>query len=207
MPNMHPTPEQLEAVRVVVDTTRGECVDFRALRGDGPVEVEIGCGKGEFLAATAALNPETFFVGVEVARKYAMKSAVRLVRAEIRNARVAWMDGMAFLGSAVPAASLRAIHLYFPDPWPKRRHHRRRVVSPQFTAAAARCLRRGGSFFFLTDDAEILAHVVRAMDRCGGFAPQPFDPAAPSRPETGFERKWRRDNRVIRGARWVRRGR
>jgi tRNA (guanine-N7-)-methyltransferase len=206
---MRPTPEQIESVRLVVDTTRGERVDFRALRGggEGPVEVEIGCGKGEFLMASALRHPRTFFVGVEVARKYALKSAARLVKAGATNARVAWMDGMTFLERAVPPASLRAVHVYFPDPWPKRRHHRRRVVSPRFTAAAARALRRGGNLYFLSDDAEIYAHVVRAVDRCAVFAPQPYDPEAPSRPETGFERKWRAEQRVIRGARWMRLGR
>ncbi|MBN2490281.1 MAG: tRNA (guanosine(46)-N7)-methyltransferase TrmB [Planctomycetes bacterium] len=200
-------PRELDAVQLLLDTAAAGRVDLaRHVGRAGPVELEIGCGKGEFLVAAAARWPGTLFVGVEIARKYFLKTAARIHRAGLENARVLWMDSALLLDRWIAPVSLRAVHVYFPDPWPKRRHHKRRVVSPRFAAAVARTLRPGGSLYLLTDDAPVFAAACEVLGQAGGLAPQTFDAGAPSRPRTGYEEKWRREGRTIFAARWLRRG-
>ena len=94
---------------------------------DRPVELEVGSGKGLFLANAATARPDRNFLGVEMARKYAMKAAERLAKNRLDNARMLPGDARAFLHRYVPPASLHAVHIYFPDPWWKKRHRKRRV--------------------------------------------------------------------------------
>jgi len=205
---MRPTPEQLESVRLLADVSAATRLDLQQIRGGpGPVEVEVGSGKGEFLVEAAERSPGTLFIGVEISRKYVWKTAARIVRSGVTNARVVWMDSLAFLDRVVPPASLQAVHVYFPDPWPKRRHHRRRVFNPAFLRAAAVALKPGGSLFFLTDDSGIHDHALQLMRLAGGLTPRSFDPSSPGRPWTGYERKWRSQNRLILSGCWARRGR
>ena len=132
---------------------------------------------------------------------------VQVLGAERLAGRLAQVTQEADEERVTPARSVRAIHVYFPDPWPKRRHWRRRVLQPPFAAAAARALQPGGSLFFLSDDPAIFAVGCDVMAAAAGFCPQPFDATEPWRPATGYERKWRAQGREIMSARWVRRGR
>ncbi len=118
--------------------------DAAALFGrEAPLEVEIGSGKGLFLRSAAAARPETDFLGIEVAQKYAQFAAAGLVKAGLRNALVVHGDALRVFSELFPDASLAAVHVYFPDPWWKKRHRRRRVMCEPFlrdvpTDAAAR---------------------------------------------------------------------
>ena len=129
---------------------------------DAPLELEIGSGKGLFLTNEAIRVPEHNFFGIEIIAKYARHAAARLVKAEnkrieslgngnLRNARMFSGDAQPLLDSRIPAGSLEAVHVYFPDPWWKKRHRKRRVVNRQSVQNILGVLRPGGRFHFWTD--------------------------------------------------------
>jgi len=115
------------------------------------VELEIGSGKGRFLREQAASRPETGFLGVERAGKWFSLCAERLARDGRRNVILARADAFDLLSRWVPEGCLRAIHVYFPDPWPKKRHAKRRLLCPALFDLAARALERGGILAIATD--------------------------------------------------------
>src|ERR1017187_9480069 len=109
----------------------GECappIDWSTLYGNAnPVELEIGSGKGLFLINAAKSGPGVNYLVIELSRKYAVYCAQRLARHDLPNAKVWCGDARLVLARLVPALSLRAVHVYFPDPWWKTRHKKRRV--------------------------------------------------------------------------------
>jgi tRNA (guanine-N7-)-methyltransferase len=119
-----------------------------------PLEVEIGSGKGLFLRNAAAARPEVDFLGIEVAHKYAEFAAAALVKAGLKNAIMVNGDGLRVFQELIPDNSLAAVHVYFPDPWWKKRHRRRRVMRESFLHDIERTLRPGGSLHFWTDVEE-----------------------------------------------------
>jgi tRNA (guanine-N7-)-methyltransferase len=119
-----------------------------------PVEVEVGSGKGLFLLSASGRQPEHNFLGVEVAQKYARFAASRLARAGRTNALVACGDALAFFHEWVQDSSLHAVHVYFPDPWWKKKHRRRRVLNEVFLNDVIRTLIPGGKLHFWTDVEE-----------------------------------------------------
>ncbi len=121
---------------------------------DAPLEIEVGTGKGLFLQTAAAEHPERNFLGVEVSRKYARFAAARLAKREIANAISVHGDGLRLFRELVPDASLAAVHVYFPDPWWKKRHRRRRVLNEPFLADVVRTLKPQGRLHFWTDVEE-----------------------------------------------------
>jgi tRNA (guanine-N7-)-methyltransferase len=174
------------------------CVAF----GNGqPVELDVGCGKGLFLqnAATACANHN--FVGIELSRKYAAKAAERVAKHGLGNVRVWQGDAKLFLARFVAAASLHAVHVYFPDPWWKARHKKRRVFCETLVADIERTLERGGSLWTATDVEEYSGLMRALVATHPRFEPQPL--AAPKSPEhdldylTSFERKYRIEGRPI----------
>jgi len=126
--------------------------DAAALFGrDAPLEVEVGSGKGLFLQSAAAAVPERNFLGIELARKYAHYCAACLARRELSNAIVVQGDAQRVFREFLPDGALAAVHVYFPDPWWKKRHHKRRVMNELFLRDVARTLAPGGAFHFWTD--------------------------------------------------------
>jgi tRNA (guanine-N7-)-methyltransferase len=116
-----------------------------------PLEVEVGSGKGLFLQTASVATPEHNFLGIEVAFKYARFIAHRLAKRDIANAIAVHGDGLRLFRESVPADSLAAVHVYFPDPWWKARHHKRRVMTEDFLADIVRTLQPGGRLHFWTD--------------------------------------------------------
>ena len=116
-----------------------------------PIEVEVGSGKGLFLATAAQDRPEHCFVGVEISRKYARFAAARLAKREIDNAILIHGDARRLITELLVEQSVQTIHVYFPDPWWKKRHQRRRVFTPSFVEHVERVLLPGGTLQFWTD--------------------------------------------------------
>jgi tRNA (guanine-N7-)-methyltransferase len=168
---------------------------------DRPVELEVGFGKGLFLITSATARPEINFVGVEIIRKYQLFTATRLAKRGLTNVRVACADARLFLRDCVPAASVQAVHVYFPDPWWKKRHHKRRVFTDEFAHQCLRVLRPGGELSAATDVQEysvIMADVVAALPELRPVpAPEPGTPAHDLDYLTNFERKFRKQGKPI----------
>lgn len=119
-----------------------------------PLEVEVGSGKGLFLSQAALARPEHNFLGVEIAAKYAHFIAARLAKRKLANARILHGDAERLLAEILPADSLSAVHVYFPDPWWKKRHRKRRVMNQRFLADVQRVLKSNGTLHFWTDVEE-----------------------------------------------------
>ena len=129
------------------------------------LELEIGCGKGSFILGEAAANPMINYLGIEWAGEYYAYSADRIRRRGLTNVRMLHADATDFLQWRCPDAILSVIHLYFSDPWPKRKHHKNRVVQDRFLAEAWRCLVPHGELRVVTDHDELWAWNVEHFDR------------------------------------------
>jgi tRNA (guanine-N7-)-methyltransferase len=173
----------------------GAPLDFRRLFGRAaPVVVEIGSGMGETTVRIAAENADTDYLAIEV---HAPGIGSLLRRAEeegLTNLRVIQHDAVEVLRDMVAEGSLAGIHVFFPDPWPKKRHHKRRLVQPAFAALAASRLASGGRLHVATDWQEYAEQVLAVLAGMPGLrnTAQGFAPRPPWRPETKFERRGRR---------------
>jgi tRNA (guanine-N7-)-methyltransferase len=118
---------------------------------DAPLEVEVGSGKGLFMESAAAANPAHNFLGVEIAIKYARFAAARLAKGSLPNAVMLQGDGQRLFAELLPDDSLTAVHVYFPDPWWKKRHQKRRLMNDRFVQLVERKLRPGSTLHYWTD--------------------------------------------------------
>ena len=167
---------------------------------DRPLELEVGSGKGTFLLAESEARPEVNFLGLEYARRYWIFSADRLRRGERENARVVLAEAAAFLREFLAEESLSAVHVYFPDPWPKTRHHRRRLLSAPFLRLLATRMKPGARLSIATDHREYFDKIVAAV-REAGLREVDFRRASAALDAesvgSNFERKYRREGRII----------
>jgi tRNA (guanine-N7-)-methyltransferase len=196
-PNLLPLPDPLQLL------------DWPTVFGrSAPVELEVGCGKGLFLLNASLTQPDTDFVGIEIVRKYQLFTATRLRKRALTNAKVACGDGKLFLAKCVPPGSLRALHIYFPDPWWKKRHHKRRLFTPEFLAAAIPALELGGTLQLATDVpeyAQVMRELLTPLDTLEMLPPpDPSEPAHDMDYLTNFERKARKEGKPIERMRYRR---
>jgi tRNA (guanine-N7-)-methyltransferase len=147
-----------------------EPLDFsRMFARAQPLEIELGSGDGSFLAAYARRHPERNFLGVERLLGRLRKLDRKGRRAGLANLRLVSIEAAYFLRYLVPAESAAAVHVYFPDPWPKRRHRRNRLINEEFPAIARRVLSPGGVVYLRTDDADYFTQMRRVFATATGF--------------------------------------
>ena len=153
--------------------------------------LEIGFGMGETTAAIAAAHPETDYLGIEVHSPGVGSLLNRIEALGLRNVRIIQHDAVEVLEHMIAPDALDGVHLFFPDPWPKKRHHKRRLVQAPFVKMVAARLKRG-AYVHVATDWEDYAHQILAVlaaepaleNAAAGFAPRPA-----SRPQTKFERR------------------
>lgn len=173
--------------------------------GFDSIEIEVGPGKGEFLLAASAARPDTFFVGIEAAGSYASHAASRLADAGRTNALLLVDNAALYLEDRVPAASLDRLHVYFPDPWPKRRHRGRRFFAEHSTDLVHRVLKPGGILLVATDNPGYAGQICRVLgatpllcrDEDAEIELRALGPGHAFSP-TSFERKYLEEGRIIR---------
>ena len=161
-----------------------------------PLVLEIGSGMGETTVAIAKEHPEADFVAVEVHGPGVGSLLNAVEREQLKNVRVVRHDAVEVLEQMVADASLAAIHLFFPDPWPKKRHHKRRLVQSAFAALAAKKLQAGGILHAATDWPEYAEQMDAVFSK-----EELLEPAAAgfaARPATKFESRGRRLGHPIR---------
>jgi len=171
---------------------------------DAPVEIEIGSGDGTFLATAAARAPSTNFLGIERSPAKTRRLAARIARLGSLRVRTLRADAACIVETLVPPASVAAYHVYFPDPWPKRRHARRRVLTPTLIAALARTLVPGGRLLLASD-----VYGYASLIRLDVLADGHFAECEPGHDHPGlttaFARKYRAAGRAVYVATFIRR--
>lgn len=135
-----------------------------------PLHVELGSGDGSFLVKYAALHPEWNFIGVERLLGRLRKIDRKGQRAGLSNVRGVRIEASYFLEYLLPGKSAAALHIYFPDPWPKRKHRKNRLVNERFPALARQILQPGGMVYLRTDDADYFAQMQSVFAADAAFA-------------------------------------
>ncbi len=171
-------------------------LDIQAIYGrDAPLEVDLGCGDGAFLVASAGANPARDFLGIE-----RLAGRVRRVSRKIgfngaSNARVLRVEISYAVERLLPTASVTVFHVLFPDPWPKRRHWGRRLVTTDFLAAIHRALVPQGVVRIATDQTDYFREIERVVAQSGRFVTSLDRDPAPAM--STFEKRFRQSNLEI----------
>jgi len=188
--------------RFLINDADGDApLQFSAIFGnDNPVVVEVGFGSGSATAEIAAGRPSVNYLGIEV-YKPGIGNLLKLIEAnELGNIRIIEGDAYVIFRNSIPGASVQGIHLFFPDPWPKKRHYKRRLVRPEFAEYMQNCLVPGGYIYFVTDWQDYAEHAMKVLDLTQGIANshEGYAPPRSWRPVTRFHRKGEeRDRRIF----------
>ncbi len=168
----------------------------------GPCFLEIGFGMGEVTAQIAESCPENRYLGVEVYQPGVGKLLHEIHTRKLENLRIVSHDVTEVLYHMVEDCSLEGVHLFFPDPWPKKRHHKRRLIQPRFVSELTRVLKPGGYIYAVTDWEDYayqMLEVFSSSDLLGNCSSDSqFIDSVSWRPVTKFERKGTEKDHVIR---------
>ena len=162
-----------------------------------PVVMEIGFGMGKATWQIARDKPEYNYLGVEVHTPGVGRLVMEIRDHGLENLKIIQHDAVEVLDAMIPEASLAGLHIFYPDPWPKKRHHKRRLMRQPIIDLMVSRLAPGGYLYFVTDIEEYAAATLEALSSCAGLA-NPFEGYAPRmewRPETKFEAKAARESR------------
>jgi len=174
----------------------GEPCDPRHLFGrSAPLEIEIGSGKARFLIEAARTNPSHDFLGLERSLSYYRICRARVARAGVTNIRVLRADGRTLL-ECLPARSVHALHVYFSDPWPKKKQRKRRFLDGATLELLASRLEPEGLLRIATDHADYGAAVASLCETVGSLERLEWD-RYPEPPLTHYELKYRAEGRPI----------
>ena len=154
-----------------------------------PTELEIGCGDGGFLLEYAQRHPECNFLGVERLLGRVRKLSKRGQHAGLNNLRLLRIEARYVLDYLLPERAFSAVHIYFPDPWPKDKHARHRLIQPDFLPRIRRILAPDGVLYLRTDAPPYFEQMRETFRGSGEFAEE-STPAALSEITTEFERQW-----------------
>jgi tRNA (guanine-N7-)-methyltransferase len=168
--------------------------DFARVFGHAaPLIIEIGFGNGESLAKMAAANPDTDYIGIEVHKPGVGHLMMLLDQQGLNNVRIYCHDAIEIIEHKIADNSLAGVHLFFPDPWPKKKHHKRRIVRPDFVELLVRKLKTGGYFHTATDwqnYAETMLTILSADSSINNASPAGDYCGRPEyRPLTKFEQR------------------
>ncbi len=177
--------------------------DWKAVFGNPhPLEIEIGCGRGMFIINSARQNPDLNYLGIELSARFFHLLKERVKKSAVQNIRIIQGEAGFILKNFVPENSVAAVHIYFPDPWPKKRHWKRRLVNSGFVETVRCALVPGGQLFMATDFQDYFEEMVRAADDCSGLEQQSLQECAaheaePDKAATSYERKYLIQGRMI----------
>jgi tRNA (guanine-N7-)-methyltransferase len=164
-------------------------------RTGAPRVLEIGFGMGDATAQIAAAHPEWDYLGLEVHEPGVGALLRRIGEAGLNNLRIVAHDAVEVIEHMIEPASLQAVHIYFPDPWPKKRHHKRRLIQPPFVERLASRLRPGGYLHLATDWQPYAQQMLEVLQGCTQWVnsehalPDGYSPRPDWRPQTKFERR------------------
>ena len=183
-----------------IQFNENEKLDFKKIYGnDNPVVIEIGFGMGDATWQIAKDNPDVNYLGIEVHRPGVGKLLNHIEAEGLINLRIIEFDALEVLDKMVSDGGVDGFHIFFPDPWPKKKHHKRRMVQRPRTNLIAKKLKKGGYLYFVTDwypyaefALEELNLTEGLKNRYDGFAKK-----QPWRSQTKFERKGQAADRVI----------
>jgi len=189
------------AEKFIVPFREKEEIDFeKTFANTHGVTLEIGFGSGFATAEIAQANPGKNYLGVEVHRPGIGRLLWEIEKRSLCNVRIIEHDAAAVAERMIPQNSLDAIHIFFPDPWPKKRHRKRRLVQRPFTETLAARLKSGGYLYMATDWEDYALHALEELCACASLrnAYEGFAPAQTWRPLTRFEQKGLAKNHAIR---------
>jgi len=180
-----------------------ERLDWAELYFDNnPVVIEIGSGKGRFLMKAAKDNPDKNFLGIEKSLKYSRVLNRRAKKEELENLRLLNTEAGYFISKYIPENSVSEYHIYFPDPWPKKRHNKRRLINSAFLEVLTASLKPGGCIYYATDFKNYFDQMIAVSRACSKIKEIAYQEISPSDedPEaalTDYERKYLIQGRSI----------
>jgi tRNA (guanine-N7-)-methyltransferase len=188
-------PVDLKPYFLTVNDLDGRLDWVRLFGNEHLVEIDVGCGRGKFLVDAGLAHPEINYLGIEIDYHEGRRGAGRLQKRTMHNVRVLGGDVRIVFGRFVRPASVSAVHVYFPDPWWKRRHRRRRVFNDELAAQIATILQPGGLVHSWTDVEAYFGVISALMDHHPQFVslapPEPTEPEHDLDYRTSYERKRR----------------
>lgn len=188
------------AEKWVINYNPHQLLDFTQIFSrHAPVTLEIGFGSGDATAQIAKANPQNDYLGVEVYPSGVGRLLMRIEEQQISNIRIIQHDVVEVLQEMIPDESLSAVHIFFPDPWPKKRHHKRRLLQPKLVHQLCEKIESGGYIYFVSDWQEYAQQVLETFE-AENLLRNAYVGYAPSqgwRPKTRFEQKGEEAQREI----------